>query len=48
MSGECIFTSKWNGVAARTYDSWFGELPHEYTSETDPADLCHTDSKRYE
>ena len=36
LGGECVFTSEWNGFAARTYEKWFGELPHGDINETDP------------
>lgn len=26
--GKCMFTSEWNKYAAKTYEKWFGEVPH--------------------
>jgi DNA (cytosine-5)-methyltransferase 1 len=28
LGGECVFTSEWDKYSQKTYQAWFGEMPH--------------------
>lgn len=37
--GKCVFTSEWNKYAQKTYQRWFGEMPHGDITKIKPRDI---------
>ncbi|MDH4164363.1 MAG: DNA (cytosine-5-)-methyltransferase [Nitrospirota bacterium] len=37
--GRCVFTSEWDHYAQKTYQTWFGDLPHGDIRELNPSDI---------
>lgn len=39
VGGKCVFTSEWNTYAQKTYQRWFGEMPHGDITKIKPKDI---------
>jgi hypothetical protein len=39
LGGECVFTCEWNKYAQKTYNAWYGEIPHGDIRAIKPADI---------
>lgn len=39
VGGRCVFSSEWDKYAQKTYQAWFGELPHGDIRKIDPASI---------
>lgn len=37
--GRCVFTCEWDNYAQKTYQAWFGDLPHGDIRELKPSDI---------
>lgn len=37
--GRCLFTCEWDRYAQKTYNAWFGDMPHGDIREIKPADI---------
>jgi len=39
LGGRCVFSSEWDKYCQKTYNTWFGEMPHGDIREIEPADI---------
>ena len=39
VGGRCVYTCEWDRYAQRTYNAWFGEVPHGDIRRINPADI---------
>jgi len=39
LGGECIFSSEWDKYSQKTYEAWFGEMPHGDIRKINPSDI---------
>lgn len=37
--GRCLFSSEWDTYCQKTYNAWFGEMPHGDITKIQPADI---------
>lgn len=43
VDGRCVFTSEWDKYSQKTYQSWFGDIPHGDICDIKPADIPDLD-----